>query len=225
MMVSYSLLSDPHVVPLSKIPVGRALPSVAFLPDSRSPCVASDEPLQLLSSVASLDAYSELGILPPRPPRVRTGIADRLKTAKEMLPDEFNLIVLDGWRSLVDQQRLVDHYGSSASSRGFVAPVKPEGARPPHTTGGAVDVTLSWRGVVLGLGTDFDEFSDAACLGAFEDGRDRLVRRLRRLLAGTMGAVGMVCYGPEWWHWSFGDDVWACATGEPAIYDIWELQG
>ena len=146
-------------------------------------------------------------------------------TAEAMLPDEFSLVVLDGWRSLADQQRLLEYYGAAASESGFVAPIRPECARPPHTTGGAVDLTLSWQGIGLGLGTDYDAFGDAARLGAFESGRDGIVRRLRRLLAGVMGAAGMVCYGPEWWHWSFGDDVWASATGEAAVYGIWELEG
>ncbi|MCY4666060.1 MAG: hypothetical protein OXC00_15500 [Acidimicrobiaceae bacterium] len=146
-------------------------------------------------------------------------------TADEMLPDGFGLIVLDGWRSLAAQQRLLDYYGSDASRNGFVARIEPEGARPPHTTGGAVDLTLSWEGVALGLGTDYDSFDETARLEAFEGGGDGLVRRLRRLLAGVMHAAGMICYGSEWWHWSFGDDVWASAAGDVAIYDIWELEG
>ena len=224
-MGSYSLLTDPDIVSLSQVPVGDGLPAVASLPDIRQPCVASGEPLQPVSSLAALDAYCELGILPPRAPRLRIGVIGRLATADEMLPDEFGLVVLDGWRSLADQQCLLGYYGSDASKSGFVAPISPEGARPPHATGGAVDLTLSWRGVALGLGTDYDSFSETARLGAFEEGGDGLVRRLRRLLAGVMDAAGMVCYGPEWWHWSFGDDVWASATGKVAIYDIWELGG
>ena len=224
-MASYSLLRDPRIVPLSKVPSGGELPLVTSLPNVRQPCAALNEPLELLSSIATLDAYSALGILPPRPLHVRTGVIQRLIAADGMLPHEFNLIVLDGWRSLADQRRLLDYYGSDASKSGFVAPISPEGARPPHATGGAVDLTLSWRGVALGLGTDYDSFSETARLGAFEEGGDGLVRRLRRLLAGVMDAAGMVCYGPEWWHWSFGDDVWASATGKVAIYDIWELEG
>lgn len=224
-MASYALLDDPQIVPLSRLPIGSELPSVASMPDRRQPLVSSGEPLKVLSSVPTFDAYKELDILPTRLARVRAGLADRLVAAKETLPDDFGLIVLDGWRSLGDQQRLLDHYGSRASERGFVASITPEGARPPHTTGGAVDLTLIWQGAALGLGTDYDAFGGAAHLGAFESGRDGVVRRLRRLLASVMGAVGMVCYGPEWWHWSFGDDVWASATGEAAIYGIWELEG
>ena len=195
------------------------------MPDVRQPCVDCCEPLEALTSIATMDAYGELGILPSRHPRVRVGLMERLIEADGMLPDGFGLLVLDGWRSLQHQQHLLDYYGSNASDRGFVASIKPEGARPPHTTGGAVDLTLTWQGAALGLGTDYDAFGEAARLGAFEDGRDSVVRRLRRLLAGVMAAVGTVCYGPEWWHWSFGDDVWAAAVGETAVYGIWELEG
>ena len=196
-MVSYRLLRNPDIVPLANVPVGDALPTVASMPDKRQPCVASDEPLQVLYSLSTLDAYGELGILPSRSPRLRTGVVGRLMDAEELLPNEFGLIVLDGWRALADQQRLLEYYGSTASERGFVAAIDPEGARAPHTTGGAVDLTLSWQGVGLGLGTDYDAFGDTARLAAFESGSDGIVRRLRRLLAGVMGAAGMVCYGPR----------------------------
>ena len=224
-MASYSFLCDPYVVPLAKVPIGDALPDTAPLPSARQPCVISGEPLDLLTAVATLDAYSELGVLPPRPARARSGVIGRLATAEDLLPGGFSLIVLDGWRSLEEQQRLLDYYGSPARDGGYVAPIEPTSARPPHTTGGAVDLTLCWQGVALGLGTDYDTFGEAACLGAFEDGSDELVRRLRRLMAGVLDASGMICYSREWWHWSFGDDVWASATGEVAIYEIWELEG
>ena len=224
-MASYSFLRDPHIVPLAEVPVGDALPAPAPLPDARQPCAVSGEPLDPLSSVATLDAYSQLGILPPRPTRVRSGVIGRLATAEGLLPGGFSLIVLDGWRSLEEQQRLLDYYGSPARDGGFVAPIEPTAARPPHTTGGAVDLTLCWQGVALGLGTDYDTFGEAASLGAFEDESDELVRRLRRLMAGVLDASGMICYHREWWHWSYGDDVWASATDNAAIYGIWELEG
>ncbi len=223
-VISYSLLADPHIIPLSKVPVGDGLPETAALPRVRQPCVNASEPLNILSDLALLDAYSILGVLPARPTRLRSGVITRLMAAEALLPSGFTIVVLDGWRCLQEQQRVLKYYGSQASELGFVAPVDPAGARPPHTTGGAVDLTLCWQGMALGLGTDYDAFVEAARLEMFEDGSDELLRRLRRLLANVLDACGMICYKSEWWHWSYGDDVWAAANGRDAIYEIWEFE-
>jgi D-alanyl-D-alanine dipeptidase len=34
----------------------------------------------------------------------------------------------------------------------------------------------------------------------------------RDLLNRALAAVGLVNYPPHWWHWSYGDRFWACAT-------------
>ncbi len=206
------------------MPIGDELPETAALPSIRQPCLTASEPLNLLSEVAVLDAYGMLGVLPARSTRLRSGVISRLTEAEALFPNGFTLIVLDGWRCLREQQRVLKYYGSQAGELGFVAPVDPKGARPPHTTGGAVDLTLCWHGVALGLGTDYDAFVEASRLETFEDGSDELVRRLRRLLANVLDSCGMVCYSSEWWHWSYGDDVWAAASGRDAIYEIWELE-
>jgi D-alanyl-D-alanine dipeptidase len=48
-------------------------------------------------------------------------------------------------------------------------------------SGGTVDLTLSYRGTPLALGTSFDNFDQYAAITAFEEA-DSIVRRLRRLL-------------------------------------------
>ncbi len=131
------------------------------------------------------------------------------------------LVVLDAWRSLTDQQRLLDYYKRSGPTRGFVAEVGLQSIRPPHVTGGAVDLTLSHLGVPLALGTQFDSFTKLANLHFFEV-EDGLIRRLRRSLAAAMSNAGFVPYPPEWWHWSYGDDVWAAANSCAARYDLAE---
>ena len=68
------------------------------------------------------------------------------------------------------------------------------------------------------IGTDYDAFEPEAALEAFESGPDGVIRRLRRLLANSMMRSGFARYSPEWWHWSYGDDVWAAAMGTSALY-------
>jgi hypothetical protein len=76
------------------------------------------------------------------------GTHDHEDLAAESLPRGFGLAVFDAWRPLAL----------------FTA----EGDPPPHLTGGAVDLTLSWQGTPLALGTGFDDFSSRAAADVFE---------------------------------------------------------
>jgi D-alanyl-D-alanine dipeptidase len=213
------LLADVTSLPLAVLPTGIALPPITPIPDRRQPCDAVDEPLHPISGVMKLDAYQKLGILPARNLVLRKGVLARLGHARRRLPPEFDFVVLDAWRSFDEQRSLLRHYSGRGPTKGFVASVDPDAIRPPHTTGGALDLTLSWRGLALALGSDFDSFTDDALLHAFE-AQDSKVRRLRRMLAGALHAAGFAPYELEWWHWSYGDDVWAAANHRAAIYDI-----
>ena len=132
-----------------------------------------------------------------------------------------DIIVLDGYRTLAEQQALIDHYRAPSE---FVASTSPDAMRPPHTTGAAVDLTLSWHGDPLAIGTDYDSFEPEAALEAFESGPDNVIRRLRRLLGITMMWAGFARYSPEWWHWSYGDDVWAAQKRCRTLYEVVELE-
>ena len=105
---------------------------------------------------------------------------------------------------------------ASTSPAGFVSDPWSNAPVPPHTTGGAVDLTRGWRGAVLGLGTDFDAFLPDSAPAALEGEAGSIARDLRRLLASLLHAEGMTVIGSEWWHWSYGDQYWAARTGAPA---------
>ena len=217
------LLTQP-AISLDSIPERRALGD-AITPPARR-CQVSDavgEPLVSLAEwgVPTLDAYAELGILPPRDLKVRNHVCARLQSARSVLPEGFDVIVLDGYRTLAEQQALIDHYRAPSE---FVASTSPDAMRPPHTTGAAVDLTLSWHGDPLAIGTDYDSFEPEAALEAFESGPDNVIRRLRRLLGITMMWAGFARYSPEWWHWSYGDDVWAAQKRCRTLYEVAELE-
>ncbi|WP_419924015.1 M15 family metallopeptidase [Candidatus Poriferisocius sp.] len=220
------LLMAPEAVPDQRLGWCRHLPPMpaAFgLPAVRQRCAGSSQPLVEVRGIDVLDAYEHLGILGARRMLVRSDVAKRLLLAERLLPSGFSLVVLDAWRSPDEQRALVCHYGDGAAEDGFVAPVSDHGCRPPHTTGGTVDLTLSWLDQPLALGTDYDAFDANAAVHAFEaPGADARVRLLRRGFAYAMATAGFVPYEKEWWHWSHGDDVWAQATGRAALYDIVE---
>lgn len=89
----------------------------------------------------------------------------------------------------------------------------------PHSAGAAVDLTLADAdGRELDMGTPMNanpEESDGACY----TGADNITAEAganRAVLGKALGAVGLVNYPTEWWHWSFGDRYWALMTGAPA---------
>nr|AHE39053.1 D-alanyl-d-alanine dipeptidase [Streptomyces sp. FR1] len=49
-------------------------------------------------------------------------------------------------------------------------------------------------------------------------------RTNRATLGDALSTAGLINYGTEWWHWSFGDRYWALQTQQPAaLYGPVEL--
>ncbi|WP_406119215.1 M15 family metallopeptidase [Streptomyces sp. NBC_00989] len=160
---------------------------------------------------------------------LRQGVLDRLLEAEALLPDGLRLLFVEGYRPPALQRRYFEGYGDelraanpdwsadrirSAASR-YVSP--PEIA--PHSAGAAVDLTLADAdGRELDMGTPMNanpEQSDGACY----TGADNITAEAganRAVLGKALGAVGLVNYPTEWWHWSYGDRYWALMSGAPA---------
>ena len=150
---------------------------------------------------------------------LRATVVESLATVSEGLPEGFGLAVFDGWRSMTTIRALYAHYYGPGSTLtpGFLADPDRPGLVPPHLTGGAVDLTLTWNGTALSLGTPFDEFTERARLRYLEADGDSHEpdRSLRRLLHHTMTSQGFAPYSEEWWHFSLGDPDWAAFHGAP----------
>ncbi|MBA3780648.1 MAG: M15 family metallopeptidase [Nocardioides sp.] len=160
---------------------------------------------------------------------VRSGLADRLAGAQDLLPSGLRLRVVEGHRPVDAQRAIIARYSAEVCSARpgisadelhhltsrYVAPVDVA----PHVAGAAVDVTLAdVCGIDLDLGTAIDatpEESDGACYFA-ADGIGADAYAHRRLLAAVLMPFGLVNYPTEWWHWSYGDRYWALTTGAPA---------
>ncbi len=222
------LLSNPDHVMLDDVrKLKWALKPVEIkhsIPETRQPCENLDEKLAEIVDIAYLDAYFALDILPARKPLIRSGLLTRLQIADNNLPEGFNLLVLDAWRSITEQEILIDYYSVQAVAGGFVASIDDNKMRPPHTTGGAVDVTLAYHGEPLALGTEFDSFGVEASTNWYEvnaeTSSDEKIRTLRRILFQTMKEAGFISYPLEWWHYSYGDDVWGFTNSRQALYEI-----
>ena len=107
--------------------------------------------------------------------------------------------------------------------RYWAAPSSDENSPAPHATGGAVDLTLKWKdGESLWMGSLFDDVTALANRDRFEtlDAKnfsfsDQEACANRRLLHGLMAEEGFAGHPDEWWHYSWGDQMWAALTGSP----------
>jgi zinc D-Ala-D-Ala dipeptidase len=68
-----------------------------------------------------------------------------------------------------------------------------------HEAGRSVDVTLARGGVLVDMGTDFDDFSPRA-LAFATDGVSAAAQANRTRLRDAMKAGGLTVYSGEWWH-------------------------
>jgi D-alanyl-D-alanine dipeptidase len=110
--------------------------------------------------------------------------------------------------------------------RYWAAPSGDENSPAPHATGGAVDLTLRWKnGETLWMGSLFDDVTALAHRDRFENIGDDAVsfsdeeaRANRRLLHWLMLEEGFAGHPDEWWHFSWGDQLWAALTGAAAAH-------
>jgi zinc D-Ala-D-Ala dipeptidase len=110
--------------------------------------------------------------------------------------------------------------------RYWSAPSSDEHSPAPHATGAAVDLTLRWKdGEALWMGSLFDDVTQLAARDRFENlaadnfsFSDQEARANRRLLHWLMTQEGFAGHPDEWWHFSWGDQMWAALSGADAAH-------
>lgn len=170
---------------------------------------------------------------------LRRGVLERLKKAKENLPAGYNFKIWDGYRSREVQDNIWQSYYQknklkhpvwseeeilNETDKFVTRPNNPERI-PPHATGGAVDLTVVDKdGEEMNFGTEFDDFSEKASKDYFEvknnlDEREKKFRDNRRMLRATMLEQGFSADEDEWWHFDYGNQLWASRENKlEAIY-------
>tara|TARA_Y100001968_G_scaffold48769_2_gene39099 strand:- start:400 stop:1104 length:705 start_codon:yes stop_codon:yes gene_type:complete len=102
---------------------------------------------------------------------------------------------------------------------------------PPHSTGAAVDLTfVTDKGEVLDMGGKIDEIGDisnpdyyAKPLHEIDSSISLRFHSRRNLLQTMMKKAGFSQHPNEWWHFSFGDQMWAWRSRScEAIYGLCE---
>ena len=182
------------------------------------------------------------------PFRLRSGVVQRLLQAQQALKQrhpELRLAIFDAWRPVSVQAFMVefsveqeakrcgvdrdDAAGMTgvreAVNRFWAEPSRNPATPPPHSTGGAVDLTLasSLDGTQLFMGGMIDAINEISEPDHFVQaaaGTDKAIWHKRRcLLRSVMSAAGFAQHPNEWWHFSHGDQLWAWRSGQStAIY-------
>lgn len=160
--------------------------------------------------------------------RLRGEVHERLQRAAASLPPDHALLVLDAFRTQSAQFALWNHRLAELARRhADLAPAAlselcrrdvadPVNAPSGHQSGAAVDVTLLLEGAELDMGSAYGDFSsrgtatDLVCTDACA--LTPCQRANRDALCRAMAAGGFVNYPQEWWHYSWGDRLWAQIT-------------
>ena len=180
------------------------------------------------------------------PFQLRQGVVQRLLKAQQRLSDHdpsLRLSIFDAWRPIAVQAFMVEHsIADLCRERGvelmsgdafdrvvadvgrfWAPPSRDPATPPPHSTGAAVDLTLSSReGIPLEMGGEIDAIgaiSEPEHYAGQEDPDACCWHQRRQLLADVMDASGFAQHPNEWWHYSFGDQLWAWRKGAAvAVY-------
>ncbi|MBD2175811.1 D-alanyl-D-alanine dipeptidase [Pseudanabaena sp. FACHB-1998] len=166
----------------------------------------------------------------------------------QILHSNWKIALFDAYRPIPVQQFMVDYsFAQLAASKGlditalteeqknalmeevmkfWAIPSDDPRTPPPHSTGAAIDVTLyehSPEGMIpVDMGSPIDEISDRSLPNYFASFRNAQAvefHRHRELLSQVMTHGGFVRHPNEWWHFSYGDQLWAWISHEQlAIY-------
>jgi D-alanyl-D-alanine dipeptidase len=172
---------------------------------------------------------------------VRRSVGEKLARINALLAvAELELYVFDAWRPRAVQAFFHDEWmpaeiakrdphlrGAALTAeveRYWAAPSSDENSPAPHATGAALDLTIRWAGSdQLWMGSIFDDATELAHRDRFEltssaapSFSDDEARANRRLLHWVMTEAGFAGHPDEWWHFSWGDQLWAALTGAPA---------
>jgi D-alanyl-D-alanine dipeptidase len=157
---------------------------------------------------------------------VRAGVADRLVAAQSLLPPGLRLLVIEGYRPVALQRRHFDEFCARLAAENpewTLDQVRLEAGRhvappelAPHTTGGAVDLTVCREDGTLSTSAEVCTLPDDDACYTAATSISAEARANREILGRVLSDVGLVNFPTEWWHWSYGDRYWAFVTGRPA---------
>lgn len=168
--------------------------------------------------------------------KTRKTVYEKLVQASEQLPEGYQLLILESFRPYDVQltrfdakfKKLRDEINASIPDEEVKRRTRMSVADPragaPHQTGGAIDLTIiDANGVPLDMGTDWAEFNEKSPTKNWHR-VTRAQMKNRMMLHDAMVSAGFINYPGEWWHFCYGDRMWAAYSNAPhAIYGSAEL--
>lgn len=155
---------------------------------------------------------------------VREGVGRRINIAQNLLPKGYKIMLRCGYRPLsLQKKRYLWMYNNLKKknptwdeeelSDETSKCVAPPDIVPPHSTGGAIDISIiDDNGRQLDMGAQLGRFNNKTYTDSSKI--SSLAKNNRKLLIKVMTKAGFVNYPTEWWHWSFGDRYWAAVNKE-----------
>lgn len=163
-------------------------------------------------------------------PNLRKSAQELLYVAANNLPLGYKLLIVTAYRPIWMQKEL---YSRRLKQLAVRHPFKmifqyskwknmvnrytsPPGGSS-HQYGGAVDVTIvDSSGERLDMGTTLTDYGERVHTenGLITEGQ----RKNRELLYEAMTKAGFVNYPLEWWHYSYGDRMWAAYTSKSECF-------
>ena len=169
--------------------------------------------------------------------KLREEVVNRLVKVHDYLlsKSSFNLLIYDSWRPLEVQEFMfkraflleceksdidisfenIKSYPSILKKveKFWAYPSHDTRCPPPHSTGGALDVCLSDKdGNLVEMGSmvdQMDETSNPYFYSNINNEGAIIWNSRRNLLREIMTKFGFAQHPNEWWHFSYGDQLWA----------------
>ena len=169
--------------------------------------------------------------------KLREEVVNRLVKVNDYLisKSSFNLLIYDSWRPLEVQEFMfkraflleceksdidtsfenIKSYPSILKKveKFWAYPSHNTKCPPPHSTGGALDVCLSDKeGNLVEMGSmvdQMDETSNPYFYANIKNEEAIIWNSRRNLLREIMTKFGFAQHPNEWWHFSYGDQLWA----------------
>jgi D-alanyl-D-alanine dipeptidase len=169
---------------------------------------------------------------------LRQGVLDRLLQADETLQQihpGWKIQIFDAYRPVAVQQFMVDYtFVEQCNAKNlnpetltspqceavlqqvyqfWAIPSLDPKTPPPHSTGAAIDITLiDELGNPIEMGSAIDEISPRSFPHHFAnscDPNEQRYHEYRQILDRVMTPAGFKRHWNEWWHFSYGDQIWA----------------
>lgn len=160
---------------------------------------------------------------------LRREVCKKISAAQKLLPPGYRFMVFEAFRPHCRQIELWENIlvqlhrehpnwsDDKCAVEADIFVANPYGFGSGHQAGAAVDITLcSDNGQEFFMGTQVQEFNAQTrtdCTTIKDEETER-----RNILRKALESQGVINYPDEWWHFSYGDKLWAKITNHNSAF-------